>query len=251
MSSSTDSNLTNKRKRSIMWDHFKRIPCTDKNQEKAECLHCGVHIGCSSTQGTSSMHHHLDRCKEYPYANIEKRQKYASGQHVGVGSSPWKFDQDASRKELATMFIFGELPFKFVENEGFRRFVYRIQPKFSLPMRNTLRSECYALYVEERRKLMKYFADTCPRVCLTTDTWTSCQNLTYMSLTAHFVDADWKLQKKILNFCQIPGHSAEIIGKAVEKCLTGWGIQSIFSITVDNASSNDLGIQYLKRRLNC
>lgn len=126
----------------------------------------------------------------------------------------------------------------------------RIQPKFLIPSRNTLRHDCYDLYMEEKSKLKKYFSETSPRVCLTTDTWTSCQNLSYMCLTAHFVDADWKLQKKILNFCQISGHSAEIIRKAIEKCLTDWGIHSVFSITVDNASSNDLGVQYLKKILN-
>lgn len=231
-----------------MWEHFKEIP----NQEKAECLYCGALIGCASGQGTSSMHHHLARCKEYPYADVGKRQRSASSQVVGGSSSsgPWKFDQDASRKELAIMFILSELPFKLVEHEGFHRFVNRIQPKFLIPSRNTLRHDCYDLYMEERSKLKKYFSETSPRVCLTTDTWTSCQNLSYMCPTAHFVDADWKLQKKILNFCQISGHSAEIIGKAIEKCLTDWGIHSVFSITVDNASSNDLGVQYLKKILN-
>lgn len=48
-------------------------------------------------------------------------------------------------------------------------------------------------------------------------------------MTVHFVDANWK--------------SAEIIRKAIEKCLIDWGIHIVFSITVDNASSNDLGVQ--------
>lgn len=96
----------------------------------------------------------------------------------------------------------------------------RIQPKFFIRSRNTLMHDCYDLYMMERSKLKKYFFETSLRVCLTIDTWTSCQNLSYMCLTAHLVDADWKLQKKILNFCQILGHSVEIIGKAIEKCLT-------------------------------
>ena len=71
-----------------------------------------------------------------------------------------------------------------------------------------------------------------------------------MCLTAHFIDDDWKLHKRIINFCQIPGHSGELIGKAVEKCLITWGIKRIMTITVDNASSNDVAVQYLKRRMN-
>lgn len=254
MSSSKDPSVVerDRKRRSVVWEHFQRVACADKGHEKAECLYCGAKIGCASGQGTSAMHHHLARCKEYPYANVEKRRKIAADQLVRVGSSssPWKFDQNASKKELAIMFILDGLPFKFVEHEGFQRFVNRIQPKFIIPSRDMLRQYCFELYVDERSKLEKYFSDISPRVCLTTDTWTSCQNLSYMCLTAHFVDADWKLQKKILNFCQIPSHSTEIIGKAVEECLTSWGIHRVFSITMNNANSNDLGIQFLKMRLD-
>ncbi|KAF7801652.1 zinc finger BED domain-containing protein RICESLEEPER 2-like [Senna tora] len=37
------------------------------------------------------------------------------------------------------------------------------------------------------------------------------------------------------------------IGKAIEKCLLGWGIENVFSITVDNASSKDTAVTYLKK----
>ncbi|CAA7023974.1 unnamed protein product [Microthlaspi erraticum] len=86
-------------------------------------------------------------------------------------------------------------------------------------------------------------------VCLTTDTWTSIQNINYMCLTAHYVDESWNLKKKIINFCQIFSHKGELIGKMVERCLLSWGITNVFTITVDNASANDVGIRFLKRRL--
>ena len=56
-------------------------------------------------------------------------------------------------------------------------------------------------------------------VCVTTDTWTSIQNLNYMAVTAHFIDGDWTYQKKILNFCPIANHKGDTIGRAVESCL--------------------------------
>ncbi|XP_031251216.1 zinc finger BED domain-containing protein RICESLEEPER 1-like [Pistacia vera] len=70
-----------------------------------------------------------------------------------------------------------------------------------------------------------------------------------MCLTAHFTDDDWKLHKKILNFCPIASHKGLLIGKAIERCLLDWGISKVFTITVDNASSNDIGIKYLQNRL--
>ena len=71
-----------------------------------------------------------------------------------------------------------------------------------------------------------------------------------MCLIVHFIDDDWKMHKRIISFCPIIGHSREVIGMAVERWLLNWGIDRVFTVTVDNASSNDVGLQYLKRRLN-
>nr|XP_048336254.1 zinc finger BED domain-containing protein RICESLEEPER 2-like [Ziziphus jujuba var. spinosa] len=71
-----------------------------------------------------------------------------------------------------------------------------------------------------------------------------------MTLTAHFIDDDWKLHKRILNFCIVQNHKGETIGKVIENCLIEWGIERVFTITVDNASSNDVAVNFLKEKLN-
>ncbi|KAL1218804.1 putative AC transposase [Cardamine amara subsp. amara] len=35
----------------------------------------------------------------------------------------------------------------------------------------------------------------------------------------------------------------------LERCLVAWGISKVFTVTLDNASANDVGIRFLKRRL--
>ncbi|KAL0545901.1 hypothetical protein IC582_015798 [Cucumis melo] len=69
-----------------------------------------------------------------------------------------------------------------------------------------------------------------------------------MVITAHFIDDDWNLHERILNFCQIANHKGDTIGRAIEKCLEGWGIDKLFTVTVDNASSNDVAIAYLVKK---
>ncbi|TYK09610.1 putative transposase [Cucumis melo var. makuwa] len=69
-----------------------------------------------------------------------------------------------------------------------------------------------------------------------------------MVLMAHFIDDDWNLHKRILNFCQVANHKGDTIGRAIEKCLEGWGIDRLFTVTVDNASSNDVAIAYLVKK---
>jgi len=69
------------------------------------------------------------------------------------------------------------------------------------------------------------------------DTLTSIHNLNYMCLTCHYIDDAWKLRKRILNFCQVEDHE-ETIGRKIEMSLHEWGIDGIFTLTVDNARSN-------------
>ena len=51
-----------------------------------------------------------------------------------------------------------------------------------------------------------------------------------------------------MNFCLVFDHNGETIDRVVESCLLQWGIDHIFTITVNNASSNDMAIEYLKRK---
>jgi type IV pilus biogenesis protein CpaD/CtpE len=41
-----------------------------------------------------------------------------------------------------------------------------------------------------------------------------------------------------------------ILEKNIMRCLVEWGITKIMTITVDNASSNDSGVDYVRRQMN-
>ncbi|XP_048433048.1 zinc finger BED domain-containing protein RICESLEEPER 2-like [Pyrus x bretschneideri] len=82
------------------------------------------------------------------------------------------------------------------------------------------------------------------------DTWTSIQQTNYTVLTAHFIDDDWMLHKKILNFCVILNHKGESIAQLLEECLVEWGIEKVLTIMVDNASANDSSLRYLVHRIS-
>ena len=60
-----------------------------------------------------------------------------------------------------------------------------------------------------------FFANNKARVCLTTDTWTSIQRTNYMCVTAHFIDDDWVLHKRVINFKPVYSHKGEEIGKVL------------------------------------
>ncbi|XP_054821797.1 zinc finger BED domain-containing protein RICESLEEPER 2-like [Prosopis cineraria] len=258
-----NSKVTGKRKptrpESWVWSHFTLMEGCDPEFPRATCNWCGFDYACHKKRnGTSNMATHLEeRCKKFGVRDTDPKQpklsfqpkKKEEGEGCGTSLKGVTFDLNSCRQALARMIIVDELPFKFVENEGFQYFMSIAQPLFPLPSRTTVARDCLSLYLSEQAKLRNVFCKSKQSVCLTTDCWTSLQNMNYLCLTGHFIDDEWKLHKRILNFCQIADHKGETIGELIEKYLLSWGIDRVFTVTVDNASSNDTAISYVKDRI--
>ena len=100
-----------------------------------------------------------------------------------------KFSIERIRMALARMIIVDELPFRFVKHDGFIYFMGLVEPRFPMPSRLMVARDCIKLWLREREKLISYLK-LGQRVSLTTDTWTSIQNLNYICLTCHYIDGD-------------------------------------------------------------
>lgn len=51
-----------------------------------------------------------------------------------------------------------------------------------------------------------------------------------------------------MSFSPISSHKGEASGKELEQCLPDLEIEKSFSMTVNNAASNDMIVSYLKKR---
>ncbi|KAH0696474.1 hypothetical protein KY290_013840 [Solanum tuberosum] len=114
----------------------------------------------TSSNGTSSMNTPMRICPKFPCDTVDKGQNLINfppssmGAKEGVISS-WKFDQAQSKRALAKMRIVDELPFSFVEKEGFKNFMRVTVSQFHIPSHRTVTRDCYELYLEERQLLKK------------------------------------------------------------------------------------------------
>ncbi|XP_031097181.1 zinc finger BED domain-containing protein RICESLEEPER 2-like [Ipomoea triloba] len=138
---------------------------------------------------------------------------------------------------------------RFVEGIGFRRFIAVACPRFIVPSRWTISRDILVVFEEEKLKLKAFLRESTHRVSITTDSWTSIQRINYMVVTAHFIDSEWKLHKRIIAFVPVTSHKGEYLAKAVETCLLEWGFRNVFTVTVDNASSNDTAMGFLKKKI--
>ncbi|CAN0859992.1 Putative AC transposase [Linum grandiflorum] len=240
---------TSNKKRSTIWAHW--TPFKDhEGVEKARCIWCGSFLKADGNiMGVSSLKRHIFKiCQKR--AEIMKGQMRLNFQpRFGLEMTIWKYDLVKLRQKIAIMIILDELPFIFVEKEGFKGVMKEASTLFKMPCRKTIRADCLRLFLDGIVNLKSFFKSNCiGRVSITTDCWTSIQNFNYICITAHFVGVDWKLHRKIMNFCRILSHKGVDIADVVGDCLEKWGLKNICSVTVDNASANDTTIQCLKEK---
>ena len=71
----------------------------------------------------------------------------------------------------------------------------------------------------------------------------------FSCITAHYIDNEWKLNKRIISFKIINApHNGKNIAFLINDEIIDFGIRDkIFTITLDNASNNDAAVSRLKR----
>lgn len=248
-----------RKKKSIVWEHF-TIETVSAGCRRACCKQCKQSFAYSTgskVAGTSHLKRHI--AKGTCPALLRNQAQNPSTPYtprsrtVGTGSAtdtpkrryrspstPYVlFDQDRCRNEIARMIIMHDYPLHMVEHPGFIAFVQNLQPRFNMVSFNTVQGDCVATYLMEKQSLMKFIESMPGRICLTLDMWTSTQTVGYVVITGHFIDSDWKLNRRILNVIMEPyPDSDSALSHAVAACLSDWSLESkLFSLTFNQPMS--------------
>ncbi|KAM1319370.1 hypothetical protein ACFX2H_004377 [Malus domestica] len=228
--------------RSPVWKTFNKLTTIfEDGKSRAQCKDCKKLVIDDSHHGTGNMNRHLKTCPG-PTGGLLSMSELC----------PQNFDPVVFRSLLVEAIIKHNLPFSFSEYEGIRALFAYISPDIKLPCRNTIKACVLRMFKNEKQKLHNLLGSVEGRICLTSDLWTSQCTDGYLALTAHFVDKDWKLHKRILSFCHMPPpHTGVALSEKINALVTEWGIEKkLFSITLDNASSNISFVSILKNQLN-
>ncbi|KAM5547982.1 zinc finger BED domain-containing protein DAYSLEEPER-like [Rosa sericea] len=245
-----------RKKKSVVWEHF-TIENVSPGCRRACCKQCKQSFAYSTgskVAGTSHLKRHIakgtcpallrnqDKNQSSPYtpasrggsASNTPKRRYRT-----ANSPQFLFDPDRCRHEIAKMIIMHDYPLHMVEHPGFVTFVQNLQPHFNMVSFNTVQGDCVATYLMEKQNLNKFIEGIPGRVCLTLDMWTSSQSVGYVFITGHFIDADWKLHRRLLNVVMEPyPDSDSVLSHAVAVCLHDWSLESkLFSITFDHPVS--------------
>lgn len=254
-----------RRKRSLVWEHFTIEPVPgEKACQRACCNLCNATFAYSSgtkIAGTSHLKRHitLGSCPTIKNQNRKSALPLAGGvtdnDGEGTVERPSKrryrytgfanatFDQDRSSSYLAKLIILHDYPLHIVQQPAFTAFTESLQPRFRVAGVDTMEEEVYAVYRKEKHNLLQALSTMAGRISLTIGLWTTSQTLGYVSLAGQFVDTEWKVHRRMLNFRMVSSpHSENALSEAISSCLTDWSMkEKLFTITLDNdCSSHDI-----------
>jgi hypothetical protein len=261
-----------RKKKSLVWEHF-TIEAVAGGATRACCNLCKQTFAYSSGSkiaGTSHLKRHitLGSCPKikdqdqrlalpstggtdnYGEATSERPTKR---RYRYTGYANAVFDQDRSCSYLARMIIQHDYPLHIVQQQAFSVFIESLQPRFKIVDVDTMEGEVYAVYQKEKENLLRSFNTMPGRISLTIGLWTTSQTLGYVSLAGQFIDSEWKVRRRMLNFMMVSSpHSENALSEAISLSLSDWSMKDkLFTITLDNeCSSHDIYSANLRDHLS-
>ncbi|KAK2662687.1 hypothetical protein Ddye_001261 [Dipteronia dyeriana] len=229
---------------------FVKLPRGKDGRLRCKCKGCSKTYLCESIHGTGNMIRHMSSCTKLTHHDLKQMLLNKGSQGDMVVTN--RRDPQVVRDIISAAIVLHDLPFKFVEWSWIIRLIEYLCDDVTLVSRNTAKADVLRLFSREKQKIKIMLENTPGRICLTSDLWTSINTDGFLCLTTHFLDGNWILQKKVLNFCiMLPPHDGVSIAHKIYTLLCEWRIEKkIFLITLDNASSNKSFVDILKTQLN-
>ncbi|KZS06733.1 Uncharacterized protein APZ42_029715 [Daphnia magna] len=131
------------------------------------------------------------------------------------------------------------LPLSIVDDPNFVAFVKCIDARKGFPCRNTITYNYHpALYEEARLKLI-HELERVDYVALTTDCWTSLNNYSYLTVTAHYINPKMKRVSRVLKTVHMENnHTADNLRNELFSIVDRWGIRNkIVGVVTDNTAN--------------
>ena len=139
-------------------------------------------------------------------------------------------------------------PFSIVDDEGFKAFVYGLNPNYKLPDRKKLSTLMLSSEYKKRLEKIRDVVDTqCVSMCITVDCWTSRTMQPYMAITGHFINKTTLDFKSILLQCNLldSPHTGENIADEIRLIIQEWNLVDKINFFVTDNAANMQSAAYL------
>ena len=169
-----------------MWKFFYKEYDDQNTIKSLICSLCKTRYKASNSPGTLATHlrtKHKEKA-ELVQATLDK-----------FAPKPYS-KQDQRYKELTDsivdFIICCQLPFAIVDNLYFIKMLNLFDKKYQVPCRQTIKNEIMKRHKSMEEKIKEELA-TIQKVSITCDIWSSITMQSYLGVTVHYVDKEWKL----------------------------------------------------------
>ena len=238
------------RKRSKVWNNFDELTNLVNGKRVryvARCKFCHETLSARSSSGTGHLLRHNCSAKK---AHDRSGQTQTVLKYNPDGSlQRWEYCPSVARNELCRLIARDDLPLWHGSTDAFQEYITRAHnPRFVDVSRQTTARDMIKLYNERKVNLIGTLKTDVTSVCLTSDIWAGKAKEDYLSVVAHFVNSHWEIEKRLLGLRLIDGkHSGVSIANLVATVIDDYALtDKVFAITLDNASSNNTAMKYLR-----
>ncbi|KAK9713503.1 hypothetical protein RND81_06G031600 [Saponaria officinalis] len=235
--------VRNRRGSSIVWSHY----FLTTNKLRVKCRYCGLIYIAKSKNGIGHLIRHKNSCRHRPESDQRSMDEFLNKPNT---PEQYTYNYDECSAELSRMIIQTEEPFLLAEHNAFNRYIKKNQPEHKPTSRKTVRSNAMKQHCELKYKLISDFANMTCRFNLTADAWDSGCDYSYICITAHWIDREWNLQKRIISFSKLEfPHNVINMYNIIMNSICEYNIKSkILSVTF-NATSMTSVVNMLRTSL--
>ncbi|CAH9075883.1 unnamed protein product [Cuscuta europaea] len=238
---------------SVFKANFTKVKDLETEIWYATCKHCNkkYNLGISGGYGSATRHLKAKHPAEYVKSDKGKgRQTQISRFATGQPFGNFSYDDQRHLTGMSHLIVEENLSFIFSESLALKEYAQSsLNPQFRNYSRKTIKKEVIRQYVLEKQKLQTFFANFDGRVSICSDIWEDTHHhLYYLGLTAHYIDDDWCVHKRVFAFREFNDrHTGDNIYILIERILIEYNlINKVFAIGFDNATNNSAAIPRLR-----
>ncbi|XP_075779778.1 E3 SUMO-protein ligase ZBED1-like [Pelodiscus sinensis] len=226
---------------------FKKLPDGSLDKKTVICNYCKAEF--QYHRSTSSLQYHLRAKHAFassscatdnpPRANESNQPQQSRPTEFWNHCKPMDLTKYNSLTNAIVKWIAMDCrPLNIVNDRGLRDIIQIVSSNqsYSLPSEGTIASQMHDQYNDEKTSKLELLKSA-PAVALTADHWTSLSNQSYLEVTAHLIDAAWKLQSFVLTAMDIEErHYAESCAECFLDVVKEWNIkEKVSTISTDSA----------------
>ncbi|KAI2654835.1 hypothetical protein H4Q32_017095 [Labeo rohita] len=237
---------------SAVWQYFS---LKSEKDSVAQCNTCHAQVSRGGTEpgkfNTSNLiaplkQHHKTLHEDFHKTTELKKQSSGNFKQPTLPETlakPDKFPRDSKKaltltEKICQFIVLADQPLSVVSNIGFKRLIEHLEPRYVMPSRHYIVDKTIPQMHKEVKECIAMHLDKASAFSFTTDIWISdhCP-LSLLSLTAHWIDADFTLQRAVL-------HAREF--RAFNHCCKDAGFFMVFKCREENAALKECLTQHYK-----